>query len=347
MPDTASHPLANADQAARQQGSERRGGAVTQDCPLVPCQALEARVEGEDEQPLADIAVQLSKGDGSRLLGKTGPDGVVRFEGLAQERYSLSLYRLDEDAWELLDSVPLAAATDTDVACWQAPAAPDAAGSSTHPVVQGECVAKIAVHHGFLVETLWTHPDNADLAGLRTSPYVLAPGDRLQIPALRIRQVEVVAGKRYGLRRKGVPERLDLQFALDGMPRAGLDFHLVLRTLGGEVLKEQCGRTTADGRVCAWVPPDTCEAQVRLMQDGEVDDYVFAIGNLDPVAQDSGARARLDSLGFAAGLGDLAEPANLETAVLRFQASSGLQATGELDALTRAKLAEAYGQEAE
>jgi len=337
--------LKAADQSAQQHGSAQGSGSAERSCPSPQRFAIEACVVGEDQQPLADVAVELRKDAGAVLRSKTGPAGLVRFEGLEQGAYQLGLYLLDQEAWALAAEAPLARPASTGEAAWAAPPDSVARAEFKHRVLQGECTAKLAQRHGFFVDTLWDWPANAVLKADRRSKYVLAPGDLVSIPALRMRHIGASTGQRYTLRRKGVPERLDIQFAIAGIPRADVAYFLKLRTLDGRPLKDLSGRTTADGRVAAWVPPDTVEAEIALTEDGDTDYYVFAISSLDPACADNGAWARLLSLGFCAGLGDIADTSSQAEAVERFQQSVGLAATGVLDTTTAEKLDQAYRRE--
>jgi hypothetical protein len=333
--------LAAADQAALRHGGGDAGSAV-QACPLPQRHAIEALVVGEDGQPLADIAVQLQRDAVSACRSATDAQGVARFDGLEAGRYQLGLYELDRDAWELAGSAALAAAPAGASAGpqWRAP--PDAGPRAelVHVVAQGECAAKIAYRYGLFVDTVWEWPANAALGRQRDSKYVLCAGDRLTVPPLRSHQVACTTDRRYTLRRKGVPERLDIQFCIGGVPRADAAYVLALRADSGQVLKHQCGRTTADGRVRAWVPPDTCVAAIAITEDNDTDQYLFAIGALDPVDAGRGVAARLASLGYAAG-DQAPDGAALEEAVARFQQASGLPVTGSPDPETRAALLQA------
>jgi len=344
--DDAAAEMLAADQAASAQRSSDAGGTV-QRCPLRQVHAIEVRVVGEDDAPLADIAVQLLRDPSSALRGKTDTGGLLRFDGLEAGQYQLGLYELDTEAWAVLETVPLdePARTGTADAAWGPPV--DAVRAEcTHAVVQGECAAKIAYRYGLSVDTLWTWPANADLASRRDSAYVLGPGDSLAIPPLRSRLAVCATDMRCTLRRKGVPEKLDIQFRAGGLPRADVAWTLALRTGSGQVLAHQSGRTTADGRVQAWVPPDTAEAVIRITERGDTDHYRFAIGSLDPAGDESGAAMRLASMGFLVGIGEPDDATALAEAASRFQVTAGLPVTGKLDPATKAALKNAYEREA-
>src|SRR5689334_22229736 len=55
--------------------------------------------------------------------------------------------------------------------------------SRKHIVKQGECLSLIARRYGFSkYQTIYQHPDNADLRRKRPNPNVLYPGDVVMIP---------------------------------------------------------------------------------------------------------------------------------------------------------------------
>lgn len=341
-PDAGGATLRAADQTAQQQMSGQDIAQAVQTCPKSPRFALEALVVGEDGAALADVAVELRNGAQLVMRTKTGANGMARFTGLEALPYRLSLYQLDQEAWALRSESALAPAPAGAAAQWVVAEPTPARAEFVHTVVQGECAAKVAYRFGFFVDTVWNWPANAGLAKLRESKYLLLPADRLVVPGLRQEWIPCVTGMRYELLRKGVPEKLNIQFKIGGVARAHAAYFLELRTLGGQVLKHQSGRTTADGRVKAWVPPDTTEAAIRITQHGDTDDYLFAIGSLDPADEDSGAAARLASLGYGAWSDGQEPKERLAQAARHFQQANGLAPSGQLDADTKSALGTAY-----
>src|SRR3954452_2305780 len=54
----------------------------------------------------------------------------------------------------------------------------------TYTVQQGDHMSGIAEQFGFQqMETVWNHPNNAELKQLRKDPHILFPGDQVFIPA--------------------------------------------------------------------------------------------------------------------------------------------------------------------
>jgi hypothetical protein len=203
-----------------------------------------------------------------------------------------------------------------------------------HRVREGECVASIAFEHGIHPDTLWEHPDNADLKRARGDPNVLLADDTVVIPDLRIKQVVCATGRRHCFRRRGVPEILRLCLQRGGRPRRNLEYRL---EIDGAV---RHGRTDGEGLLEAWIPPNARIGLLTLLDSGEV--LRLELGGLDPVDHLTGAQARLLNLGLYSGPVDGLDSPALRTAVRTFQARQGLPETGEIDAATRRVLREAH-----
>lgn len=203
-------------------------------------------------------------------------------------------------------------------------------------VAPAECLASIALEHGFFYQTLWDHERNAALREKRTSPHILLAGDVVHVPDARPKEVTVTTGARHRFRRRGVPEMLRLRLLDDGEPRAGLAYHLIV---DGAVI---AGETDADGWLAHYLSPAATEATLVLDPDGHPEEHKLLLRQLDPPDTPSGVRARLVNLDYlSADAGDSA-PA-LREALLAFQARSGLPRTGEADPETQAKLRALHG----
>jgi N-acetylmuramoyl-L-alanine amidase len=197
----------------------------------------------------------------------------------------------------------------------------------------------VAFEHGFLPDTVWKDPANADLRQKRSDMNVLHPGDTLVIPDKRLKEVSVPADKRHRFRRLGVPEKLRVQFLdLYGDPIANEKFVV---TVDGDLRIE--GQLDGDGRLEADVPPNAKEAVVEVGPDGKLAQATLAIGHLDPAEEPSGVEHRLRNLGFYSEPPKLAAEEHLPEALRAFQRAHGLEVTGEVDDATRSKLLSLHG----
>ena len=344
---TDTDPLARADASASRQGTR------TPDDPAVPCRAdpvfaLEVLVVGEDDQPLADIGIELAKSASAVLRGLSGSDGLLRFEGLAAGTYQASLHELDEEAWEKIGGMALSQPASSGQAAWSSPVGA-ARAASVHVAAQGECIAQLAEQYGFAPATLWNLPDNSALKEKRDSLYMLYDGadggepDRVAIPAPRKKTLPVQTGQRYTLRRIGVPELLDIDFQQNGVPYRDVQYLISVAAADGRVLLDRKGVTNADGTVRQAIPPHAASAEITLMLKGGPRVHRFALGHLNPVDTLSGLRAMLSNLGYPCSgeQGDLGP--QTERALAAFQLDHDLPQQG-LDDATRAKILAVYSQ---
>lgn len=212
-----------------------------------------------------------------------------------------------------------------------------------HRVQQGECLASIAHLHGLHDwRLLHDHPDNEALRELRPDPHVLSPGDTVVIPDKEERHDDVPTGAEHTFRVElpRVMLRLHLH-GRDGEPLAGKRYEL---TVAGSTTE---GTTADDGLLEEEVPPDATSGTLRVFateDDPEHGtDIELAIGHLDPVDHEDGARARLRNLGYVVPDGaDDPDGKSLTRAVRLFQKEHELDPTGDLDDATLDKLQEVH-----
>lgn len=200
-----------------------------------------------------------------------------------------------------------------------------------YKVKQGDCFSSIASEHGFFWDTLWNHPGNARLKEHRKDPSVLREGDVVQIPDLREKNEGGATDERHRFRMKGVPAMLKIRLCIEDEPRADEPY-----TLFVDGLEVAQGRTDGDGFIRAPIPPGSRQGRLLVGIGDDRDVFVFRFGTVDPIDTEEGARGRLENLGH-----DVAE---LEEAVRAFQDQEGLDVTGTVDAATRERLKERFGQ---
>jgi hypothetical protein len=208
----------------------------------------------------------------------------------------------------------------------------------SHVVQPGECIASIAFAHGHFPATIWDAPENEALRQRRGHPNVLEAGDVVIVPDKRSRVATVTTGQRHVFRRKGIPEKLQLQFMLAGEPRDHETYEL--RVDGMVVATDAL--TDDEGRIEHYIPPHAERAEVRFLETG--DTHVFALGELDPLDTVAGVQGRLESLGYAAGpRGAALDHPQLRSALIHYQVARGLETTGTPDDATVAALRQDYG----
>src|SRR5687767_7480634 len=97
-----------------------------------------------------------------------------------------------------------------------------------HIVKQGETLSDIARRHGFADWRLvYNHSSNAELRKKRPDPNVLFPGDKIQLPAIKPRQVsrKTGGGGPFTLQTRSRVLRLKLQ-GPEGKPLQGAEYTL-------------------------------------------------------------------------------------------------------------------------
>jgi len=206
-----------------------------------------------------------------------------------------------------------------------------------YEVKQGDCIASIACEHGFFPDTLWNHPENAQLKKLREDPNILLEGDLVHIPDKRRKEVSGATENRHHFRRKGVPEMLQLvlQDQHDQL-RVGLEYVLTIEGNHHE------GVTGADGVIECPIPPDARDAILRLREGERWVRYQLPLGHLDPITEVRGVQMRLRNLEFYNGAADGKLSEETRWAIEEFQRHHGLEPTGALDAGTRNKIEEVH-----
>ena len=208
-------------------------------------------------------------------------------------------------------------------------------GQGDYEVQPGECIESIAYEHGFLWQTLWNLPANAELKGHRL-PNVLLPGDRVTIPAIRLQQASCQTDQSTKFELLGTHTRFQLRFLDDQQqPRSGLRYMLTIND------KTTSGALDSQGSLNVPIPCDASKGSIRLQTEPYPEIYPLEFGHLDPASSPTGIRGRLNNLGFAcASDGDWDE--DLREAIQRFQLAHNLPATGKLDDQTRQALEQSH-----
>jgi hypothetical protein len=206
--------------------------------------------------------------------------------------------------------------------------------TTIHTIKQGESTASLGIKHGLLPETIWQHEKNSELRQNRPDMNILLPEDELFIPDLTVAKVTCASDTRHKFCRKSVPALMRMQLLNDGLPHSDVDFELIL---SGSTIK---GTSDREGRIEAKVPPDARKG-VLVFGPNRTKISVY-FGNLDPIAEISGAQARLNNLGFDCGAQDGKLQDMTRDAIIRFQETKGIKPSGELCNPTKQALLSAH-----
>jgi hypothetical protein len=212
-----------------------------------------------------------------------------------------------------------------------------------HVVKQGEHLARIAELYGFLPDTIWNDPANAELKKKRTNPNVLKEGDVITIPERKAKDVSGDTTKLHKFRMS--TPTLKLRIVVEDWtfkPVKDSDYTL---EIGGIIEKK---KTSGEGLIERDIPASS-ELGTLWVAD---EDLPVKVGHLDPEDELSGQKARLNNLGYDAGppddpIEDLTDnsPAALRfrSAVEEFQCDQKMHVSGTCDPATQAKLVKVHG----
>jgi hypothetical protein len=193
--------------------------------------------------------------------------------------------------------------------------------SHLHPVGPGETISSIAKDEGFAnYLTIWNDPGNDGLRTIRHNPHILEVGDPVFIPELpeNVSHGNDTQKHVFALEAPALLLNVQLQ-DLDGKPIANKD--VVLRVdaedkNGREALEDVFELTTdKDGKISQEILKD---AEIAELTVGD-DRFLIFIGLLGPVDSNEGMRARLNNLGYFAGLANDRDTEQLRWAIEEFQ----------------------------
>ncbi len=209
-------------------------------------------------------------------------------------------------------------------------------------VRQGDYLTKLAHRRGFSAAEVWDHPKNHELKELRKDMDILYPGDLLFLPEEGPPPLPLAGHAANAFETRIASVALELVFHAQGKELANEPYEV----LG--LPSAEAGTSAADGTVKLTVPLGIREIRVSFVERDVA--YTVRVGDMDPIAELSGARMRLANLGHYRGLDPLGSEEDSHEltprdrrAIAAFQAARGLPASGELDAGTRAALGDAHG----
>lgn len=216
----------------------------------------------------------------------------------------------------------------------------ETAGTGEYVVKPGDCMASIALEHGFFWESLWNDRGNASLREARKDPYVLLPGDRVFIPQKRDKVEQGQTEMRHRFRRLGEPNVLRLTILDNDEPRADEPYRL---QVDGE---SYTGVLDENGTFEVQIPGNARSATLFVGEELMEDRYDLKLGHLSPDDTAGGIRARLANLGYGVeqtDQDDIDDP--VRAALLEYQGKHDLPATGEADDATTESLNEEHHSE--
>ena len=209
-----------------------------------------------------------------------------------------------------------------------------------HTVKKGEYLSSIGKRYGISWERIWDLPENKELRDKRKTPNILQPGDKLVIPDKEVKKESVSTDQRSTFKRKIGKSKIKLVLMDEfGDPVSGISYQLSI--LGKDDIVGDIGD---DGLIEAEVPLDIKSVKLVFPDIGET--YDLKVGDLNPISRVSGVQQRLKNLGYYRGGVDDDYGPVTRSAVLRFQESQGIKATGVADEETRKELEQQHNGKA-
>jgi len=213
----------------------------------------------------------------------------------------------------------------------------------THIVQQGEYMSRIAEQYGFPDwKVIYDHPKNKDLKEKRPNPNLLFPGDRVIIPQKEYKELNLQTGK--GEKIKVKTSKTLFRVRLKGVNNKPLKNSRYTLQLGDD---QSEGTTDGDGVVEHLLPTNVRRAVLKVSFEDALgsatETCMLNIGDMDPVDEFSGQRARLTNLGYDAEGAPTKDDPRFLRAVEEFQCDNKLKVDGDCGPKTQSKLKEVYG----
>ncbi|HEY4120582.1 MAG TPA: type VI secretion system tip protein TssI/VgrG [Byssovorax sp.] len=207
-------------------------------------------------------------------------------------------------------------------------------------VRQGDYLDKLAFVYGFDSDKVWSDPKNQAVKDKRKNPNLLLPGDVLSFPRAKRPGKPFQKGSSTPFTVQIPKTTIKITFVVADTPVANEPYRVEGAGAPQELTTDGSGVAQFD------VPVHVREVVLVFPNKGGAS-YPVRVGDMDPVDEPSGARKRLQHLGFREpddGTTSAAEEADRDrAAILAFQTANGLEATGELGGSGQDALVAAHG----
>jgi len=209
-------------------------------------------------------------------------------------------------------------------------------------IKQGDYLTKLAFEKGFDAKTVWDDGKNADLKAKRGDPDTLRPGDVIFLPDREPKKFSFKKEADHAFKAK-IP-KVPLKATLSIGKKALADEPYVIKGLGEDI------EGSTDGAGTIEIDPTLDVKEVEVFLPKRKRTVKLTVAGMDPIEEPSGARMRLQNLGymgkkFSSGKQKYVEKDDdaLRAALVRFQTEKGIEASGELDDATKDALKSAHG----
>jgi hypothetical protein len=197
-------------------------------------------------------------------------------------------------------------------------------------VRQGDCLSSISSRFGFWPDTIWNHPDNAQLKRKRKDPNILLPGDVVFIPDLQLGEHSCTTDARHTFILQTEPTICRLQVFDGEQPRSNQKYILVIDGLIFSGFTDEAGKLEQE------IHPNAQRGTLTIGPDQMTCDLQF--GFLDPIDEITGIQGRLTNLGYDCGEINGQMNEDTQAALRAFQHRFQLEVTGRVDEKTLKQL---------
>jgi len=209
-------------------------------------------------------------------------------------------------------------------------------GFGEYKILAGDCITSVADAHGHFWQTLWDHPENAEIKAARQDPNVIRTGDKLHVPEIEPKDESGLTEKKHRFRKLGVPAMFRVQLLRGGKPRSALKFTLMIEAVWHQ------GETDAKGEIEVPLSPGAQTATL-LLHTGDGDERLeFNLGHTEPVDTIVGVQQRLRNLGLLKEITGAVDD-GMAGAVSLFQRRMGIEPDGLINDDFRTQLRDAHG----
>lgn len=211
---------------------------------------------------------------------------------------------------------------------------PESREPLSHETTDGDHLSRVAATHGRRAyRAIWEHGENAALRASRHTPHVLAPGDRVFVPAVIMREVERPTEQRHRF-------RATLSSLVLRVRRQHWDGSGIVEPPTGVTRDGKPVEFAVQGEVVT-VPIEPLTTRCVFTKAGS--EVSLQIGFLRPVDSVPGFRERLNNLGYRAGDSDDARQLDIRSAVEEFQCDQQLSIDGKCGPVTQQRLLKVHG----
>jgi hypothetical protein len=212
-----------------------------------------------------------------------------------------------------------------------------------HKVKPGDDIPSLSARSKFRSwKSVWEHPDNAELKGLRGDPSMLNPGDRVSLPAPTLKGIDKSSGQPHRFKLRS--EKVRICLMMKDREDAPIAFRPYVLSIDGKQIAE--ASTDSKGKIEHEIAASAKEGGLDLAPDPDLPDlrlkWKLKLGWMNPVEDVWGIQERLRNLGYNCGPVDGINGKLTKGALQMYEKDKGREPRGELTDQIRNELLEQH-----